>query len=130
MQIRKERHMNKQKRKRLEAKGWKTGTVTEFLGLTPEDEAWIEMKRALRDKIVELRTAQRLSQTEFAEKLGTKQPRVSKIESGDKSVGYDLLMKSLLALGATPSEIGAAITQVGRTNGKRSGRPRKTPSPA
>jgi predicted XRE-type DNA-binding protein len=102
--------MDEDKRKRLEAKGWKVGTAAEFLGLTPEDEAWIEMKRALRDKVVELRAERGLSQVELARLLGTKQPRISKIEAGDASVGYDLLMKTLLALGATPVEIGAAIS--------------------
>ncbi len=102
--------MDEEKRKRLEAKGWRVGTAAEFLGLTPEDEAWIEMKRALRDKVVELRAERGLSQVELARLLGTKQPRVSKIEAGDASVGYDLLMKTLLVLGATPVEIGAAIS--------------------
>jgi len=106
--------MNADKRKKLESKGWRVGTATEFLGLTPEDEAWIEMKRALRDKVVELRAAKNISQAELASKLGTKQPRISKIEAGDKSVGYDLLMKSLLALGATPADIGKVLSQAGR----------------
>jgi predicted XRE-type DNA-binding protein len=106
--------MKSEKSKKLEAKGWKLGTATEFLGLTPEDEAWIVMKRALRDKIVELCAAKNISQAELASKLGTKQPRISKIETGDKSVGYDLLMKSLLALGATPADIGKVLSSAGR----------------
>ena len=39
--------MDAAKRKRLEAKGWKFGTVGESLQLTPADEAYIKMKVAL-----------------------------------------------------------------------------------
>jgi len=99
--------------KELESKGFKTGTVAEFLDLSPEDEAWIEMKRALRDKVVELRRKSGMTQAQLADKLGSRQPRISKLEAGNDSVGYDLLMKSLLALGATPTQIGAAISRVG-----------------
>ena len=33
--------MQQAKRKKLESKGWKTGTVKEFLNLTPEEAAYI-----------------------------------------------------------------------------------------
>jgi hypothetical protein len=36
--------MRKQKKKRLAAKGWKIGTVKEFLGLSNEESAYIELK--------------------------------------------------------------------------------------
>jgi hypothetical protein len=36
--------MRKQKKRRLEAKGWKVGTVKEFLGLSNEESAYIELK--------------------------------------------------------------------------------------
>jgi DNA-binding XRE family transcriptional regulator len=100
-------------KKELESKGFKTGTVAEFLDLSPEDEAWIEMKRALRDKVVELRRKSGITQAQLADRLGSRQPRISKLEAGNDSVGYDLLMKSLLALGATPTQIGAVISRVG-----------------
>lgn len=99
--------------KELESKGFKTGTVSEFLNLSKEDEAWIEMKRALRDTVVELRQKSGLTQAQLAERMGSRQPRISHLEAGDDSVGYDLLMKSLLALGATPTQIGAAISRAG-----------------
>lgn len=107
------RKLTPQIRKELESKGFRTGTVAEFLDLSPEDEAWIEMKRALRDKVVELRQKNGLTQAQLAHKLGSRQPRISQLEAGNDSVGYDLLVKSLLALGATPSQIGAAISRAG-----------------
>ena len=36
--------MKQEKRKRLEAAGWRVGTVSEFLGLTDEEAALIELK--------------------------------------------------------------------------------------
>jgi hypothetical protein len=36
--------MRKQKQNRLRAKGWQVGTVKEFLGLSDEESAYIELK--------------------------------------------------------------------------------------
>ena len=36
--------MREQKRKRLEAKGWKVGTAGEFLGLAADVEAYVEVR--------------------------------------------------------------------------------------
>lgn len=47
--------MQRIKRKRLEASGWKVGSTTDFLGLTPEEAALIEMKLALARSLRERR---------------------------------------------------------------------------
>jgi hypothetical protein len=39
--------MNTQKRIKLEEKGWKFGTVQEYLNLSPEENNYIEVKLAL-----------------------------------------------------------------------------------
>jgi hypothetical protein len=39
--------MRKAKRKRLQAKGWKIGTVKEFLGFSDEESAYIDLKSSL-----------------------------------------------------------------------------------
>ena len=41
--------------KRVKALGWKDGTVAEFLGLTPQESALIEIKLALSRKLRERR---------------------------------------------------------------------------
>ena len=41
--------MNVLKKKRLERRGWSVSTVAEFLGLTPEEEALIELRLKLAD---------------------------------------------------------------------------------
>ena len=37
--------MDKQKKARLEAQGWKVGSIEEFLGLTPEEAGSIEIEK-------------------------------------------------------------------------------------
>jgi hypothetical protein len=39
--------MEESKRKHLEQAGWKSGTVSEFLELTPEETVLVEIKLAL-----------------------------------------------------------------------------------
>jgi alkylhydroperoxidase/carboxymuconolactone decarboxylase family protein YurZ len=46
---------------------------------------------------------------QLAEKLQSSQPRVAKAEGGDSSVSMELLVRAMLATGATPKEIGKAI---------------------
>jgi hypothetical protein len=100
--------MDEVKQARLEAKGWKVGTVTEFLDLTPEEAALIEIKLALSKSLRE-RREKRMTQVELAERMHSSQPRIAKAEGGDRSVSLDLLMRAMLATGATPREIGTAI---------------------
>ncbi len=102
--------MKVNKRKKLEKAGWKVGTVDDFLGLSPGESAYIEMKLALSRSLKERRVKKRLSQVAFAEKIDSSQSRVAKMEAGDPSVSIDLLMKSLLALGASKKEVAKVIS--------------------
>ena len=101
--------MKAAKRRRLERAGWKVGTVQEFLGLTDEEAALIEMRLALVDGIKAKRAAQGLTQLELAKRLRSSQSRVAKIEAADASVSIELLVRSLFALGATRQEVGRLI---------------------
>ena len=103
--------MEESKRQHLEKKGWKVGTVSEFLDLTPEETAVMEIKLALSRYLKE-RRKQAMTQAELAEKLHSSQPRIAKAENGDASVSIELLIRAILATGATPQEIGKAIAQV------------------
>src|SRR6266699_525063 len=101
--------MDKNKRLRLEAKGWKVSTVDEFLGLTSEEATYVDLKLALSRRVRELRQTKSLTQVEMAKLLKSSQSRVAKIETGDASVSLDLLIRSLIALGATRRELGRII---------------------
>ena len=103
--------MNKIKRARLEAQGWQVGNAAEFLELTPEEAAYVELKLSLTEALRRRRTAQQLTQTDLAKRLGSSQSRVAKMEAGDASVSVDLLLRSLLALGATPRDIASSLTR-------------------
>jgi predicted XRE-type DNA-binding protein len=101
--------MEPTKRQKLEAAGWKVGTVAEFLGLSPEEEAIVEIRLALSKSLKKFRQQEQLSQQKLAENIKSSQSRVAKMEASDSSVSIDLLIKSLLALGATREDIATAI---------------------
>ena len=90
--------------------GGRITTVSEFLGLTPEDEAFIETKLALSDFLREKRAKAKITQAEMAKRMNSTQSRVAKIEAGDRSVGFDLMFRAAFAIGATSKEIGKAIS--------------------
>jgi len=101
--------MNNAKRKSLEAKGWKVGNADEFLNLSKEEAAYVEIKLALSRNVQEYRKAKRLTQTELARKIKSSQSRVAKMESGDPSVSIDLLIRSLVALGASRKRLAGML---------------------
>jgi DNA-binding XRE family transcriptional regulator len=103
--------MRETKRKRLEAKGWKFGTVQEFLNLSPEEVAYIELKLELAGKFREQRRRRRMTQHEVARIIKSSQSRIAKMEAGDPSVSLDLLIRSLLALGASGRDLGRRIAR-------------------
>ncbi len=102
--------MEPAKRQKLEAAGWKVGTVAEFLDLSPEEEAIIEIRLSLSKSLKKFRQQQQLSQQKLADNISSSQSRVAKMEASDPSVSIDLLIKSLLALGATREDIALAIS--------------------
>jgi DNA-binding XRE family transcriptional regulator len=95
--------MNSRKRTRLEAKGWKVGTAAEFLSLSREEAAYVELKLTLSRRLQERRRKKHLTQHQVARFLKSSQSRVAKMEAGDPTVSLDLLVRSLLALG-TPKQ--------------------------
>lgn len=100
--------MDRAKRERLEAKGWKFGTVSDFLELSPEESTLIEIKLAL-SRSLKKRRIKVMTQAELAEKIHSSQPHIAKAEKGDSSISLELLIRAMLATGATPQEIGEAI---------------------
>ncbi len=101
--------MDKKKKKKLESKGYKVGSAEEFLGLSKEESEYIELKLALSQALAKRRKQKKLTQAQLAKVLKSSQSRVAKIEKGDPSVSVDLLVKSLLAMGANKKSIAKAI---------------------
>ena len=77
--------MDQSKRERLESKGWKVGTVSEFLELTPEETMLVEIKLALSRSLKE-RLQRFMTQGELATRISSGQPRIANAENGDASV--------------------------------------------
>ena len=101
--------MDNKKKKTVESKVYKVGTVVEFLGLSSEESEYIELKLALSEALIKRRKKRNLTQAQLAKMLKSSQSRVAKMEKGDPTVSVDLLVKSLLALGANKKSIARAI---------------------
>jgi DNA-binding XRE family transcriptional regulator len=97
--------MRKNKKKRLEEKGWEVGSSKEFLGLSDGEEAYIEIKLRLSDSFREHRLRLKMTQAEAAKLIKSSQSRVAKMEAGDSTVSLDLLVRSLIALGASSGRV-------------------------
>ena len=102
-------NMDKRKKKALEAKGYKVGSVEEFLGLSKEQSEYIELKLALSQALAARRKKRNLTQEQLAKMLKSSQSRVAKMEKGDPTISVDLLVKSLLAMGANKKSIAKVI---------------------
>ncbi len=103
--------MKASKSKTLQEEGWKIGSVEQFLGLSPEEVAYIELKLALSASLKKRRRLEKLSQVEVANILHSSQSRIAKMEAGDPTVSLDLLIKSLLALGASRRDLAKVIME-------------------
>ena len=101
--------MDPEKRKRLEEAGWQVGSVQDFLGLTDEEVMYIELRILLADALKARREAAKLSQKAFAKAMKSSQSRIAKAEANDPTVSVDLLVRSLIALGANLAEIGRIL---------------------
>ena len=101
--------MKQNKRKKLVSAGWRVSTPDEFLNLSPDETAYIEMKLALSETLKRERAKKKLSQVELARLIASSQSRVAKMEASDPSVSIDLLLKSLLALGVPRKKVARVI---------------------
>lgn len=102
--------MRQAKKKRLEKRGWRFGTAQDFLGLSDEEAAYVELRLRLADSLKRHRQRRKLSQTDLAKLIHSSQSRVAKMEGGDRSVSLDLLIRSLLALGASSRDLARTIS--------------------
>ncbi|MHB9112315.1 MAG: helix-turn-helix domain-containing protein [Thermoleophilia bacterium] len=102
--------MKNSKRKDLETKGWKTGSAQEFLDLSDEELAYIDLKIALSQSLRERRQKQKLTQEELAKMLKSSQSRVAKMEAGDPKVSIDLLVRALFVMGASKKDVARSFS--------------------
>ena len=103
--------MDATKRKKLERAGWEVASTQDFLGLSDEEAAFVELKLAFSESLRARREGLGLSQSALARRIGSSQSRIAKMEASDATVSLDLLVRGLLALGATRRDIAAAISK-------------------
>ena len=85
------------------------GSVKDFLKLSDEEAALVEMRLALSRDLRQRRVGGGLSQSDLAARMGSSQSRIAKMEAADSSVSLDLLIRSLLVLGASTRDIARAL---------------------
>ena len=103
--------MKRAKQRRLEAAGWAVGDAADFLELDTAERAFIETKLALAEGVRRRRQRRKLTQTQLAKQLGSSQSRIAKLEAADPSVSMDLMVRSLLRLGASTRDIARIIRE-------------------
>lgn len=112
--------MKKSKLDRLRAAGWRVGSTKEFLGLSKEEVALIDLKLSLADLLREERLSQGLTQAALAKQIGSSQSRLAKLEAGESSVSLDLMFRVAFRLGLTRAAIARAVGHSGQ--GRKAGR--------
>lgn len=110
--------MKPAKARKLTAAGWRVGSAQEFLGLSDDEARLVSIRLALIDAIRKARARSGLSQVALAEKMNSSQSRVAKIEAGEPSVSLDLIIRALVASGASDLEIGTALGTRKRVAGR------------
>lgn len=87
------------------------GTPNDFLGMTDEEEAYVNLRLKLAEGLKARRHARGVTQVGLAKTIKSSQSRVAKMEAGDPTVSLDLLVKSLLALGTSNRELATIIAR-------------------
>lgn len=93
----------------LKAAGWKVGSADDFLQLSEEESKLITIRISLMNAVKKSRIKRNLSQVELAQRMKSSQSRVAKIEAGDVAVSLDLIVRALIASGATNRDIQQAF---------------------
>ena len=102
--------MDKQKHNKLEDSGFKVGSTSEFLQLTPEEEAYIEIRFEFSELVKNRRKSRGWTQDQLARAIGSSQSRIARMEAPDPETSLDLILKALLRLGVTKQEIGKYLS--------------------
>jgi len=69
----------------------------------------VNIKVALAKRAKSMRQEKNITQQRLAKLIGSSQSRVAKLEVADRSVSMELLIRSLVTMGATQSQIGKIV---------------------
>lgn len=107
--------MRSDKRRKLERAGWTVGDASDFLQLSTDERRFVDVKLALAEGLRRRREQLGLTQMQAAQRFGSSQSRVAKMEAAHRSVSTDLLLKSLFRLGASPRDVARLLSQKARS---------------
>jgi ribosome-binding protein aMBF1 (putative translation factor) len=116
--------MNKAKKARLEAAGFRFGDAGDFLDLSDAERRLVDTRLAVSRLVRRLRERGGLTQVELAQRINSSQSRVTKIEAAAADVSLDLSFKEVFALGGDLNDL--VVVQRGkksRSMGKRTQTP-------
>ena len=108
--------MRKDRRRRSGRARWAVGDAGDFLGLSEDERRFMETKLALAVGLRRWREHLGLTQTEAAQRFGSSQSRVAKMEAADQAVTTDLLLRSLFRLGARRRDVARLLSQKSDTH--------------
>ncbi len=106
--------MDSQKRKALEAAGWRFGDPADFLNMTDEERQLLDARVEAALAVRRQRLALKLSQKQLADRIKTSQPRIAKIERAAPDVSLDQILRAFAAAGGQ-----IAIKRISRKRPKR-----------
>jgi len=106
--------MDSQKRKALEAAGWRFGDAADFLNMTDEERQLLDARVEAALAVRRQRLALKLSQKQLADRIKTSQPRIAKIERAAPDVSLDQILRAFAAAGGQ-----IAIKRISRKRPKR-----------
>ena len=116
--------MQTEKRKALEAAGWKFGDAADFLAMTDEERQMLDLRVDAALAVRRQRQAMKLSQQELGRRIHTSQPRIVKIEKAARDVTLDQILRAYAAAGGRISikEVSGKSGTRPRTRGKKAKR--------
>ena len=101
--------MKKSKKEKLQKLGFIVTDTQNYLGLSDEEMALIDLKIQLIQKLRAIREKAGVTQNELAKLMHTSQSRIAMLEGGSSDVSLDLVCKALFALGISKKQIASAI---------------------
>ena len=101
--------MKATKKKALESAGYNMTNAAEWLGLSPQEDAIVNMRVNFAMEIERICKEQGITQKALAEKIGTRQSGVARMLNNPSKVTLDHLIRTLLALGTPSKRIASLI---------------------
>lgn len=97
--------MNSKREAALKAAGFWVGDSADWLELSDEDRALVDLQATLITETRRRREAIDMSQAALASKIGSSQSRIAKIENGASGTSLDLMIRAYFAVGGTLPEL-------------------------